>query len=181
MIKPKFEPFATADGHILAKELVPLYGLTLLQPWPYAIRELDKRIENRGWTPPAWVYDRWLALHGSKYPMGSKLQEAMADHEVLVQKHGCTVPVNRFPEIAIHGIFALVRVSHFVTEPEIGSEDPWFCGPYGWVIDDLIALPEPVTCKGAQRLWEVSGGAMDNLRKALTSGKARRWTRRPAA
>lgn len=32
---------------------------------------------------------------------------------------------------------------------------PWFMGPYGWILDEVIALPSPVHCKGMQGLWTV--------------------------
>jgi hypothetical protein len=30
---------------------------------------------------------------------------------------------------------------------------PWLIGEYGWVVDEVFALPEPVPCPGFQRLW----------------------------
>jgi hypothetical protein len=43
------------------------------------------------------------------------------------------------------------RMTGVVTE----SADPWFTGPYGWTLDDVVALPAPVPCRGAQGLWPV--------------------------
>lgn len=37
----------------------------------------------------------------------------------------------------------------------IASPGPWFIGPYGWVLTDVVTLAEPVPCKGAQGLWTV--------------------------
>ena len=31
----------------------------------------------------------------------------------------------------------------------------WLSGPYGWLLDDVRALPEPIPCKGRQGLWDV--------------------------
>jgi hypothetical protein len=152
----------------------PVYGLTLLQPWPYAITTLGKRVENRGWTPPSWLMGKWFGLHGSVYPNGRKLQEALGDHEVLCRRYGCTVPVEDFATIAIHGVFALARVDKVLTGKDAGLSK-WFSGPYGWRICELIVLPDPVPCKGAQRLWEISDLVMGKIRRQLGTGQARRW------
>lgn len=32
-------------------------------------------------------------------------------------------------------------------------KNPWFQGPWGWVLKDVIALPRPVPCRGERGLW----------------------------
>lgn len=31
----------------------------------------------------------------------------------------------------------------------------WYQGPYGWVVLNRVALPDPVPCRGAQGLWRL--------------------------
>lgn len=46
---------------------------------------------------------------------------------------------------------------------------PWFVGgdAYGWVLADVIALPEPVSCKGAQGLWPLPADVEAQVREQL--------------
>lgn len=43
-------------------------------------------------------------------------------------------------------------------QPEIISRallGGWYQGPYGWVVLNRVALPEPILCRGAQGLWRL--------------------------
>lgn len=53
---------------------------------------------------------------------------------------------------APQGIVAVARLVEVVTQ---GHGDPWFFGPLGWTLDDVVTLPEPVPCKGLQGLWRL--------------------------
>ncbi len=37
--------------------------------------------------------------------------------------------------------------------------DPWFFGPYGWILDQVVAFPRPadLKCRGYQTLWTPPG------------------------
>jgi hypothetical protein len=41
------------------------------------------------------------------------------------------------------------------TSPYLVCDSPWFTGPFGWVLADVIALPDPV---GARCTWPEPGG-----------------------
>jgi len=137
-----------------------LLGLTLHRPWPILIAKGIKRIENRTWSPePRLQVGEWFAVHaGKKYdercsPMAQRLG---VDMEVFFDKklgaEGCIV--------------AVARYAGCVTE----STDPWFFGPVGWLLPEVVAL-EPIPCKGAQGLWYVPDATADLCRAAY--GKAR--------
>ena len=36
---------------------------------------------------------------------------------------------------------------------EAAREHELYCGPIGWVLTNVVALPEPVPCRGFQKLW----------------------------
>jgi len=72
--------------------------------------------------------------------------------------------------IAIHG--GKVPTAHealadikYIFDPAFA--DPWFDievdGNVGWVLRDVIVLPTPIPCKGAQGLWDVP----DSIAKVL--------------
>ena len=58
------------------------------------------------------------------------------------------------------GIVAVAAFGGAVTE----SESPWFGGPVGWVLSDIIVLPEPVPCRGAQGLWDIPDDVLEKMR-----------------
>jgi hypothetical protein len=43
-------------------------------------------------------------------------------------------------------------------------DNPWAFGPYCWMIDRVIALPEPVHVSGLQGLWPVKPPLLEQLR-----------------
>ena len=54
-------------------------------------------------------------------------------------------------------LLGLVRFDHAVRHVE-GAEswgDPWAVGPWCWHVDEVLALEEPIPCRGAQGLWYV--------------------------
>ena len=46
---------------------MPIRGLTLWRPWPWAFTHADKRVENRPRKPPAYMIGGYLALHSGKH------------------------------------------------------------------------------------------------------------------
>ncbi|HEY3265533.1 MAG TPA: hypothetical protein VGM37_01305 [Armatimonadota bacterium] len=138
-----------------------MYGLTLIQPWAAAIAHGGKRIENRVWKSDRAIGQR-IAIHA-----GLRFDEAdewsilrLLDRESLVDAH-------------VHGaIVAVAQVDDFVTNPFDVTADqrPWFCGPVGWVLSNVRALPEPVPCRGAQGLWPVPADVAARVMERVQKG-----------
>lgn len=114
-----------------------ILGLTLIQPWAWAICEAGKRVENRLWKPPAWAIGKRLAIHAGK----------KRDDEALYLSQGIRPP-GTLPSAAI---VATAHLVGYVTE----SDDRWFFGPFGWQLDDVRVLAMPIPCKGALGLWRL--------------------------
>jgi len=99
-------------------------------------------IANRPWPPWPRIIGHRIALHaGLRYDVSGAMgmrEEGLYDPppDALCPK-GCIV-----------GTF---RVTGYVEE----SDDPWFIGPFGWLLADVVALDRPVPCRGAQGLWKV--------------------------
>lgn len=146
-----------------------MLALTLKHPWPFAILRLGKRIENRAWRPPASLLrpGDWFALHGGAVPTGRDDLEEIADvARGLISD--CRPPLGPGEDITlgdaiIPGIFAVCRLGPVFTS----SPDYWFDGPFGWRLDDLVPLPEPVPCRGAQKLWSVPEAAVRTVREGF--------------
>ncbi|MGH8027225.1 MAG: hypothetical protein ACREO0_10915 [Pseudoxanthomonas sp.] len=114
-------------------------ALTLIRPWAWAIVASTKRIENRTWKAD-YIVGKRIAIHA-----GAKVDERAC---VQIENfHGSVLPASARDM----GIVGTAIVTGFVTR----SHDRWFCGPIGWTLEDVIRLPEPIPCKGAQGLWNI--------------------------
>ena len=133
-----------------------MYALTLWQPWCYAMSHLGKRVENRPWHPPAWLIGQRFALHAGamlhddSFESLQHLLPAELDRRSLPRKAVC----------------ATARLRSVVREAvELpGDQRQWFVGPFGWVVDDLLVLPQPVPCRGFQKLWQLPVDVLDAVR-----------------
>jgi hypothetical protein len=123
-------------------------ALTLWQPWATIVVHCGKDIENRPWAPPYWIINHRIAIHAGKVydeDVFVGLLSVFSDekrHEIYQRSH------------KVRGaILGTAVVRGFVTE----SDSPWFCGPFGWQLSDVLPLKEPIPCRGAQKLWNVPG------------------------
>ena len=125
-----------------------LRALTIHQPWAWFITKGYKPIENRSWRPPQSLVGQWLAIHAGKTWDQATVLDDIRDMADAYEGYGPSM-------LDLHAqcgsILAVARVTGFVTE----SASPWFFGPIGWTLADVIDLPEPVPCRGAQGLWKV--------------------------
>lgn len=117
-------------------------ALSVKQPWADAILHGTKRVENRGWTSPAYGLG-WLWLHAP-----AAYDRAGAQ---WMRDRGLHKPELGAPLGAMIGLVRVVALRRADERPD----DPWAFGPWCWVIDRVIALEEPIPCKGALSLWEV--------------------------
>ena len=145
-------------------------ALTIRHPWPWAICCITescnpKRIENRTWKPSPTQLPPGVkfAIHAGKMPSVIEIQEAfegMAAMDAIDEYTNTpTMAELRTMESAI---VAVATFGGIVTERDCKSR--WFCGPYGWVLKDVIVLPEPVKCRGAQGLWNVPPDVLAKMR-----------------
>jgi hypothetical protein len=139
-----------------------------------------KRIENRPMKPPQAARDGPLALHAGKKwdPACSEVCREIGvtlpwKEAAFPRTDGRAPVVYCHPESVLVGV---VRVVGWVEGmPRTASRDgvldafswisaqrareivndPWYFGPFGWVLDEVQALAEPVPHAGAQGLWTV--------------------------
>lgn len=127
-----------------------LRALSIRQPWAWAIAAGHKRVENRSWRVS---YRGPLAIHAARVLEA----QAYARCERLA---GRRVPSNL-------ALGAIVAVAHLV-DIVMRSDDPWFEGPWGWVLDDVMPIC-PVMCPGQQQLFtlpdDVEQAVLDAIRK----------------
>jgi len=125
-------------------------AITIKQPWASLIIEGGKDIENRtrrthvrGWVlvhaglrldPPHLVYD-WCdgfgIFNNSRHPHAARDTVLRNSHEA-------------------GGIIGAMHITDCVED----SSSPWFCGPFGYVIDRVVKLPF-LPCRGMQGWFNV--------------------------
>ncbi len=176
----------------------PIAALTIHQPWADFIAHGSKRTENRTWLP---ALDRgsYLAIHAGKYVTrhSQGADQWGGAVELYQQRRAAIGPLplldkllaipprergDRFDarETYVRGAVpygAVVAVGRYLgamREPVVIEcrADPWFCGPWGWCIDDVIALPEPVECRGAQGLWSFDDATLARVREGYRAARA---------
>lgn len=140
-------------------------ALTLKHPWAVAIRDWGKPVENRTWKPPRSLIGQWFAIHGGVVPKGRARDEAFTDLMSLI---GQGLAPRNVPtaDAIVPGILCVVRLDRVVQpgddDPIVSS--PWFTGPYGWVLSDVVPMPEPIPCSGRQGLWPLLEDVLAKVR-----------------
>lgn len=125
-------------------------ALSLWQPWADLVVRGVKRVENRPWRVVRHLRGPML-IHASASYKSSFEWEAVAKHL------GVELPA---PEaLPRGGIVGVVTVVDCVTS----SDDPWFLGPYGFVLEGARPLPF-VPCKGRQRFFYPPDDVIERLR-----------------
>lgn len=143
-----------------------MLAITLKHPWPYAILELGKRIENRTWRPPCAAIGQTIALHGGVYPKGRASDIVWGTLQIL-EASGLAPPDLALADVVRPGIvgsFVLERAFEWGQGDEL-DEDPWMGDQFGWVLCDVIKFREPIPCKGAQGLWKVPEDLLPLVRR----------------
>jgi len=129
-------------------------ALTLTQPWASLIALGYKRVETRSWRTHRAV-GKELAIHAAKgFPVGAR--EFAEAERSLGRLPG------RLPLSAMVAVVRLVDcrrvedVAPTVTGLERHLGDYTYgCGRWAWLLGGVIALREPVFCRGALGLWRL--------------------------
>ena len=119
-------------------------ALTIRQPWAWAIGESGKRIENRTWAPS---YRGPLLIHAGKGCTTAELDDAIR----WMRSRGLPTPsLLDYATMPRGAVVAQCELVDVVRE----SDDPWFMGPVGWVLENVRKVP-PLHVRGAQGLFEI--------------------------
>ena len=141
-------------------------ALSLWEPWASAIALGLKRCETRHWPT---FYRGPLAIHAAKSKAGREDYESLRELGQLpdwfprwgdlpfgsILCVGTLIKVGRTESIvAAYNAADCPAAARGVWEMErwLGNYTP---GRYGWLLDNVRKLPEPIPFKGAQGLFEV--------------------------
>jgi len=141
-------------------------ALTLKHPWAFAICHMGKRIENRSWMPPPRLIGHTIAIHGGMQPKArAALEDIAAVGRDLLRRFGIPEGFSdvTLQEMIMPGIVATATLSAVLRN----SRDPWFDhSGYGWGLSNVMVLPSPIACGGAQGLWDVPEELVREINKA---------------
>jgi len=131
-----------------------LKGLTIRQPWAWCITTAGKDVENRGKRPPAAMLGQLFAIQA-----GTAFEDHAPAH---LRHHRIADPPRRARDYERGVVVAVARLSGFigpegaVVAAEGVSPDSvarrrssaWFSGPWGWCLDDVVVLGDPIKVRG---------------------------------
>lgn len=138
-------------------------AVTLWRPWDQAMAHGGKPVENRPWAFWPAMIGQPMALHaGKRYD-----KEGAA----WMRDEGLYVPPS--DQDSPTGIVAVVTFSRVIhelqTEDDPILDSPWFFGPFGWVVGEMVPLASVVPCKGAQGIWTLPPDVEQAVRSVLTA------------
>jgi hypothetical protein len=152
-----------------------LRALTLWRPWDEPVACGAKPIENRPWPPPRKMVGERIAIHAGKVYDD--------DAAAFIRERGYELrPRAESDSVRAGAIVGVARIVGYATMQEgrpLFGEDAerwerivtstWFFGPYGWLLEDAVAIT-PVPCRGAQGLWPVESRVADEVLRRVANG-----------
>ena len=155
-------------------------ALTLWRPWPDAILNGGKRVENRRRPPPKGTVGETIALHaGKRYGIGGWSTADWTPPNDADCAQGIVGVARIAGYLDLRGVDAdgSWRRLESVLDEAVAvrtcqlDRDPWWSGPVGWLLDRVVAI-EPVACRGAQGLWTVPEPQLSLMLKRLDSARS---------
>ncbi|MCO7727331.1 ASCH domain-containing protein [Brucella intermedia] len=132
---------------ILPEEL-PQLALSVRQPWVHCIFHLGKPVENRTWNTRI---RGTVCIHASKGMTQDEYEDCRSFSYQIGQKDDATRELLRqHPVPALRSIprgFIIGTVD--IVDVVRRSNDPWFFGPFGFVLENPRLLEKPIPCIGA--------------------------------
>lgn len=108
-----------------------MLGLSIRQPWAYAILKQGKTIENRSW--PSRYRGKVLLHASSRRPA----KQDMADWRYTCGMAQVPVPDMSAGDFRMGGFVGIADMTDCVER----HPSPWFFGPYGFVLANIRPLP----------------------------------------
>lgn len=123
-------------------------ALSLWQPWASAIALGHKKIETRHW---ATKYRGPIAIHAAK--RFQREQRVFASTERTLGRLPERLPFGAIVAIAV--LDEIVPIEQLVPSPIERMYGDYSPGRYGWILENIQALAEPIPFVGRQGLFNV--------------------------
>lgn len=127
-----------------------MYALSIRQPWAWLILHAGKDVENREWRT---AFRGDVLIHASKtmtradYEAAAIFCMGLPDGTI---RSDLEFPTYDELKAQCGGIVGMMQIVDCV---ELYYRSPWFCGPYGFVLRNAVALPLS-PCRGALRFFQ---------------------------
>jgi hypothetical protein len=172
-----FPPTAAPSASLRSVE--PMMALTVWQPWAWAIAEGFKLVENRDWKPAPKLLSpgQRLAIHAAVRAVDR--EALMSVREALFRSRGRAdgalpweVPPADSKAYVLGGIVAVATYrGHVTLRRELPlAQQPWFVGDFGWLLEGVVKLRQPVPARGQQGLWALPGEVLFAVDAQLRGG-----------
>jgi hypothetical protein len=166
-------------------------GLTLRHPWAWAVRDLFKNVENRGWAAPKTMIGQYLAIHGGAVPKRSnwdtqdfdfimellnsgRLSQHLTENQTRIMHARVKSLINErnavaFEKTIIPGIVSIVKLERCVKLDTLDRNDqmhsnPWAFGEWCWELSEVLRFETPIPCKGAMGLRALPPEVLEQVR-----------------
>ncbi len=127
-------------------------ALTLWQPWASLIVLRQKRFETRSWKLDGLIGER-IAIHAAKRPSQD------LDSELINEIAKLSLNLAHLPLGAVVGSGVIAGfhrtevIAHSLARPELVFGD-YSSGRWAWRVEEVEVLPDPVSARGRQGIWE---------------------------
>jgi hypothetical protein len=150
-------------------------ALSIKQPWASFIAHGHKRVETRSWRTR---HRGPITIHASRPQSRAQQRRAYAEFAASPPLHAlvdqlCEGDLHRLPHGAMIAVARLVDVSPvrdwlelFPGEEPLGNFAP---GRFGWLLEDVQMLPEPLPIAGKLDVWSVPPAIAAQLPGATTT------------
>lgn len=125
-------------------------ALSVRAPWWWFILHGGKDIENRDWRTN---FRGRVLIHAGKWWNSEEVKDDAETAVMLAPLRATPGPEITFERMRKFGgcIVGSVEIADCVED----SVSPWFFGRFGFVLRNVIALPEPIPFKGALGFFDV--------------------------
>lgn len=140
-------------------------ALSVIQPWAECIIFHGKNIENRSWSTTKRGY---VAIHASA-KIDAKRYELVASMYKLKLDPA---------ESSFGAILGFAKIVDVVDKKMLNRKTKkWFMGEFGFVLEDIIILKEPVPAKGSLGFWRISPAVLKKCLKQMSKANIKKITK----
>ena len=137
-------------------------ALSIRQPWAWAILHAGKRIENRSWSLPEAMRNKRVLIHASKGCTRDEYTDAV-EYIRSVARMMSVPPLNELPRGAIVGAMSLIGCRPPCDWRE--AVDWHVPSQHGIELASIMAIAEPIPCKGALGFFNVPAEVEAEIRR----------------
>lgn len=134
-------------------------AISLWQPWATGIAVGNKKVETRHWSTP---YRGEIAIHAAKRFDRDQREFASVEHSL--GRLPARLPFGAIVAVArVVGVLRTENIKASVSAIErlYGNFEP---GRFGWLLEDVRPLAEPVGCAGRQGFWTLPDDVLAAVR-----------------